>query len=80
MSIFFSARPYVGTIVLDSEDAEVNQNCTVLGHEAILVKKNDCVNIAWVNKNLNTVFTLVASQLAETEVLRMAENFIMNMT
>lgn len=79
-TIFFSARPYVGTIVLDSEDAEVNQNCTVLGHEAILVKKNDCVNITWVNKNLNTVFTLVASQLAETEVLRMAENFIMNMT
>lgn len=74
--IFFSSTPGTSLVELDSESAQISQECTIGGHEAVLVIEENNIRIAWIDKKSSTVYTLISNNLTESEITIIAEKVI----
>ena len=74
--INFSAQPLESSVILDFENSQVSQKCSIKGHDAILVSKDGTFRVAWIHEDISVVFTLVADDMTELDVVRIVEQFI----
>lgn len=74
--ICFSALPGEHWIAIDSENAQTSRQHKICGYDAITVIKDDSVSLTWINTKLNTVFTLIADNMSDSEVSAIVEQLI----
>lgn len=63
-------------IAIDSENAQTSQQFQLCGFDAISVVKDGVVSLTWIDTDLNIVFTMIADNMTESEVITIGENLI----
>ena len=63
-------------IAVDSENAQISQQHKLCGFDAITVVKDGVVSLTWINSDLNIVFTMIADDMSEAEVIAIGEQLI----
>lgn len=76
--ICFSAVPGEHWIAIDSENAQISHQHEICGYDAITVVKDGAVSLTWIHKELTTVFTLMADNMSDSEIVAIAEQLIRN--
>ena len=74
--IFFSAEDSNGNQQIDSEGAQISQTYQLYGKDVVLVIEDTTVRIAWVDADLSTTFTLIATDMSSDVLLDIAEQLI----
>ena len=74
--VFFSAEKCNSNHQLDSEGAQISQTYQLCGRDIILVVEETEVRLAWIDEDLSTTFTLIATDMSSDSLLAIAEQLI----
>ena len=71
--IHFSSRKMSKLLKVDSEDAQISRSIQILGGDAIIVVKDNSVQLAWLCESTGTTFSLFSTEYNEAEMIAFAE-------
>lgn len=74
--VSFSAVPGDHWIAIDSENAEMSQQCEICGYDAIYVIKDGSASLTWVHEELTTVFTVIVDDSSDLDIVSIVEQII----
>lgn len=71
--IHFSSRKMSKLLKVDSEDVQFSHSIQILGGDAVIVVKDNSVQLAWLCESTGTTFSLFSTEYDETEIIAFAE-------
>lgn len=76
--VFFEIETGKSLTKLDTENAQVAEECIIRGNKGVVLIKNDRTTIAWGNETGSNTFILTANALNQQELLYIAERIMGN--
>ena len=74
-SVYFSVAPAGGTLMLNTENAEVSQ-FLLKGYDAVITEIDQQVSLTWIDEELEVYFMLDTLHIEKEQTLAYAEAFI----
>lgn len=73
---FCKVAPGTSWISIDSENAQISRQHKICGYDAITVMKDGRASLSWVHSDLGIVFSLLADDMSENELIGIGEQLI----